>query len=283
LVAEAEENNLGAKVLNERWLQWSYCSLCEQRYHGVVWCALGWACWKTYVGRPEADEIRASAMNVVGRGLFEAGHYPDALSVQEAEVSTMRRVGASEGNVLAVQGNLSNTYMKLGRREDALLLKRDVYFGTVKLLGEEHSETLIEAGNYAVSLIDLERFEEAKSLLRKLMPVTRRVVGESHEITLRNGTIYAAALNNDPSATLDDLREAVTTLEDAGRIARRVFGSAHPLTTTLEAELRKARAALRAREAPSRAALRARSLLPFGASAVAVAVCARVWYYLNEH
>ena len=51
-------------------------------------------------------------------------------------------------------------------------------------------------------------------------------------------------------ATLDDLREAVTTLEDTSRIARRVFGSAHPLTTEMEGELREARAALRARETP---------------------------------
>ena len=58
----------------------------------------------------------------------------------------------------------------------------------------------------------------------------------------------AAALYEDSTATLDDLREALTTLEDAGLIARRVFGSAHPLTTKLEVELRDARAALRARE-----------------------------------
>ena len=58
LVAEAEENNLGAKALNERWERWYTCSLCEQHYHGVVRCALGWACWKTYVGRPETNQIR---------------------------------------------------------------------------------------------------------------------------------------------------------------------------------------------------------------------------------
>ena len=49
LFAEAEENNLDLKVLNARWNRWHTCSLCEQMYHGVVRCALGWACWKTYV------------------------------------------------------------------------------------------------------------------------------------------------------------------------------------------------------------------------------------------
>ena len=49
--------------------------------------------------------------------------------------------------------------------------------------------------------------------------------------------------------TLDDLREAVTTLEETDRIGRRVFGGSHPHTAEIEKELRYARAALRAREA----------------------------------
>ena len=59
---------------------------------------------------------------------------------------------------------------------------------------------------------------------------------------------YAVALRKAEGATLDDLREAVTTLEDAGRIARRVFGGAHPTTRRIEAALRESRASLRTRE-----------------------------------
>ena len=58
---------------------------------------------------------------------------------------------------------------------------------------------------------------------------------------------YAKSLFKDPAATLDDLREAVTTLEDIERTVRRVFGGAHPVTVQIEGDLRKARAALRAR------------------------------------
>ena len=50
-------------------------------------------------------------------------------------------------------------------------------------------------------------------------------------------------------ATLDELREAVATLEETERTARRVFGGAHPLTRNIEGTLQNARAALRAREA----------------------------------
>ena len=61
-------------------------------------------------------------------------------------------------------------------------------------------------------------------------------------------SIYAKALYDDPDATLDDLREAVTTLEEVERPTQRVFGISHPLVTAIEHHLRLARAALHARE-----------------------------------
>ena len=54
---------------------------------------------------------------------------------------------------------------------------------------------------------------------------------------------YAVAFYRDEGATLDDLREAVTTLEDVSPTARRVLGGAHPLTEDIEKYLQKARAA----------------------------------------
>jgi len=68
---------------------------------------------------------------------------------------------------------------------------------------------------------------------------------------LKMKRVLAVTLYSDDGATLDDLREAVTTLEDVARIARRVLGSAHPNTAGIEIALRDARAALRAREALS--------------------------------
>ena len=64
-------------------------------------------------------------------------------------------------------------------------------------------------------------------------------------------TRYAEALYKDSGATLENLREAVTTLEEMHRIARRVLGDAHPLTTGIvRTLLRKARPLLRARKTP---------------------------------
>ena len=78
--------------------------------------------------------------------------------------------------------------------------------------------------------------------------MARRVKGENDETTLRMRKVYARALCEDASATLDDLREAATTLEETERTARRVLGSAHPTTSGIEGALRNARAALHARE-----------------------------------
>jgi hypothetical protein len=80
------------------------------------------------------------------------------------------------------------------------------------------------------------------------MPVARRVFGDGNEITLRMRWCYAGALYGDPSATLGDLREAVTTLEDLAPTARRVLGGTHPVTEGIDDELRAARAALDVRE-----------------------------------
>ena len=113
--------------------------------------------------------------------------------------------------------------------------------------------SIVTAINYASSVIDLKHFEEAKSLMRKTVPVARRVLGESNAITLKTWWNYAKALYKDSDATLDDLREAVTTLEETGRTARRVLGGDHPVVSKMEASLRRAQAALRARETPSSA------------------------------
>jgi hypothetical protein len=58
------------------------------------------------------------------------------------------------------------------------------------------------------------------------------------------------ALCRDTAATRDDLREAVETFEDAGQIARRVLGDAHPLTEWIEDGLQDAQDALYARGLP---------------------------------
>jgi hypothetical protein len=167
--------------------------------------------------------------------------------VREAEWAMLRRVGASKKRTLAVQTNIAYAYQMLGRLEEALSMERDVYSGRLKLHGEEHGYTVRAAHNYAAGLMTLNRIREAKPLLRKSIPVARRVLGENNEVTLRLRLTYAQSQCLD-NATLDDLRKAVTTLEEMERTARRIFGATHPLSLDLTVALRASRAAFAARE-----------------------------------
>ena len=149
-----------------------------------------------------------------------------------------------------VLGNLANAYGLTGRLEQAARLRREVYFGLCKVEGADCPRALKSATNYAISLAALGSFEEVKALLRQTVPMARRVLGESDERTIKMMSLYAQALYADDGATLDDLREAVTTLEVTARIGRRVLGGKHPLMEAIEPDLRNARAALGARETP---------------------------------
>ena len=240
LFAEAEENNLDHKVQNARFNRWSTCGLCKQDYHGVVACALGWACWKTYASRPDRQDL---AINNLGSCLFHGGHNEDALSVFKTELVMLMRLGAPEERILFVQGNIAIMYQRMGRLEEALRVRRHVYSRRLKL-NSEHQLTLMAANNYADSLRGLGRFEEAKTLLRKTLPVVRRVLGEGHDLFFFMTLNYAATLYSDPDATFDDLREAVDTFEKAERTARRVFGGEHPFVREIGLGLQRARGAL---------------------------------------
>ena len=75
-----------------------------------------------------------------------------------------------------------------------------------------------------------------------------RVDGILSTLTMRS--IYAQSLFFSAAATLDELLEAVTMLEDTERTARRVLGGAHPTTVDVGVYLHNSRAALRASETP---------------------------------
>ena len=86
-----------------------------------------------------------------------------------------------------------------------------------------------------------------------MTPVARRVLGEGDITTLKIRYSYARALCG-AATRLDDLREAVTTLEDTERTARRVLGGTHPMAVQIDDSLREARAHLRTLETPPKSA-----------------------------
>ena len=226
---------------NRRFSQWYRCSLCEQEHHGVVRCALGWACWKTYVGRPEADWNRNGALTMLGNGLWAAGRHEDRLAILEVQLATQRRLGLPEEQVLTTRSNLAHCLSKLGRLEESIAIEREVYAREKKLYGPTDKTTLHTGNNLAHALNVSGQFAEAKTLSRKLIPQLRRAFGSNHVMTLNCHATFAEALYSDARASRGDVLQAVTILEDVVRARRRVLGKHHPETARALASLECAR------------------------------------------
>ena len=119
LVAEAEENKLKDEM-NERWGRWDTCGLCEHQYHGVVRCALGWACWKTYLDQAEADAYKINAMTHLANGLSDAGCHEERLGVLKAQLTWSR---TDERGLMTMKSNLAGCYERLGCHAEALAIR----------------------------------------------------------------------------------------------------------------------------------------------------------------
>ena len=239
LVAEADENNLDDKVFAERWARWHTCSLCGQGYHGVVYCALSWAQWKTYVGRPEEDWNRRLAHAQLGSGLYAGGRFAEALVVFESYLAYQQR-NIQIYDTLGSQENIANCYWKLGRQDEALDIHRRVFTVRHARCGDGRTldlETIEAAVNLSTSLQLLERHDEAARLLRPLMPGVHRALGSEHEQAIKLCRILGAALTH--SSDSKDCDEGLSLLKTTLRTARQVLGPNHPNTLTLEDAIKK--------------------------------------------
>jgi hypothetical protein len=180
------------------------------------------------------------AMNRLSVGLSFSGHNADALSVQEAEFSTMKRVGASELNMLAVQNNLASSYTLIGRLADDLQIQRDVYLGQRRLgRGPSHKHTLIAALNLSTSLVDTGN--SPKVFISDQIALAERAFGSDHILTLDFQWGYSRAFTCDKDVSAEELAEVATILEETVKTAQHVLGSDHPRTCCIRNELALAR------------------------------------------
>ena len=179
------------------------------------------------------------AMTQLANGLTLAKHHEDALSVQEAELSLKRRHGAPEEAILITQNNLAMTYGQLGRLDEALSMRRDVYSGHLRHrdLGPLHQSTLGAAVNLSTSLVDAGNYAEARAFTRDQMELARRAFGADHPITLDFQWGYSRAFTLDKDVSAEQLAEVAITLEEPLKIAQRVFGREHPRTRSICNEL----------------------------------------------
>ena len=86
----------------------------EQQYHGVVFCALGWACWKASAGNGLGSTESMTSLGPV---------YPVHNATRTRPRASWLRMKAAKAvsNVtFSPSGRLANTYQDLGRSEEAL-------------------------------------------------------------------------------------------------------------------------------------------------------------------
>ena len=202
-VKEMEEWGTGEGIL-----KWSKCFDCGQAFHGAVKLALGWAMWKTYVGRPESDGYRVNALGTLASALRKNLQSAEALPMLEAELAyDQRYFSHDEEHILIVKSNIASCLAELGRRDEALVLKRKIYKRRVSTLGVSHEETMRNGSNLAASLMDLGLTDECTQFVRdQLLPVAQQSLGLEHQITLMLNQILAHSLYINPECTCDDLR-----------------------------------------------------------------------------
>ena len=156
-----------------------------------------------YLGRPETDGYRCTAMAALGNGLRETSRPDEALPVLEANLALMRRYWSRDkGNIFTTQANLASCLADLGRLDEALVLERDIYAKQVASLGVSHQDTIGCGLNLAISLVMSKRYEQAKFLLSdQLLPAARRTLGADHDLTLKLNNTLVGALYDDPEGT----------------------------------------------------------------------------------
>ena len=75
LVDEVEENNLDWKAMMRGGQRWYMCSLCEQRYHGVVFVRARVGVLEDLLGSARGGPCSAMAMSQLGNGLSAAEQF----------------------------------------------------------------------------------------------------------------------------------------------------------------------------------------------------------------
>ena len=261
LCDEAEEVDWDDESYAESWHKWTTCGLCKQDYHGVVCAALGWACWKAYVGLPEADDVRHSALSTLSRSIHNIPG-TSVICIHEAHLDCVRRFMSDdeEEELLRAQTHLATAYENVGRTSEALALHREIYAKTKELVdeGEDLVHDLINTvSGLSSTLMELGRFSEARTLLHEHLTVASDSLGVDHVETLYIHLYYADSLiyeDDDHGEETDDEQDRKDYLE-AERIAadvlcraERIYGSHHPGTIYARDILKDAREELAAQE-----------------------------------
>ena len=81
------------------------------------------------------------------------------------------------------------------------------------------------------------KYAEIREFTREWVSIAQSSGLGDHHITNRIKEAYAYGIYRDPAASLDDVREGVTILEDVDRSYRQILGKEHPVSAHTRASL----------------------------------------------
>lgn len=221
---------------HERFEPWFACSRCGDEFSGLGQLCVAREAWRTYQRLHPTTIHRVFAMNNLGDALARNGLHRECLSVREDELS----VGTTHfpNHVPQIEANLARCYTSLGRKGDALQLRRRVFAALHESNGPCHRSTLDAQRCLAQALGDADLVEERRTCLRQLWPRCKRVLGRAHATTLSCGAKLASSLVDKGHAAPDaTIAEAEDILDECAEAALNELGADHATTLALERSL----------------------------------------------
>ena len=216
--------------------RWWQCRLCEQEFYGAVACALGWACWKTYLVRPETDYLREFAMQILADLLAKGSDVKTRLSILTIILRRRHEIGDQKSVIISVRSQIADCLEKLERYDEAHDVRRANYEASADMA---EMVALHYATDLGASLVQQERMQpgaaEALEFTRDVVDRARRLWGDDHGNTHKALQIYAMALYFDTKCSPEGLAEAETIISDMARAWRRKLGPSNPGTQCMEA------------------------------------------------
>ena len=135
--------------------------------------------------------------------------------------------------ILIAKSHIAGCYEQLGREDDLLNTRREVYLGMVELRGTSDYTTILAANQLMGALFKYDHSAEAMELLEKTIPQAERALGPDASVTLDLRWNYGYLSFSELRPPWDERtrkKEAQikADLADLLQRKRRVLGSAHP-------------------------------------------------------
>ena len=144
---------------------------------------------------------------------------------------------------------MANCLSKLGRLDNALELRREIYESKAGTPYDRCRARSAAVTNFAVALYKAKQFAESRALLLEEMPEALRFYGPDDPDYLYMRYVFARVIILHKGLAVK--REAVQIIEDVYLTSRRVLGPSHPKTEMYHQTLQPWRERLAQLEASS--------------------------------